>query len=47
MFNAERRQFILETIEAAWAVVATELSRGLGVSEDTIRRDLRDIALSV
>jgi DeoR/GlpR family transcriptional regulator of sugar metabolism len=44
MFNAERRQFILDRLHRDGRVVATELSTELDVSEDTIRRDLRDMA---
>ena len=44
MFNAERRQFILERLRENGRVVASELSTELGVSEDTIRRDLREMA---
>jgi DeoR/GlpR family transcriptional regulator of sugar metabolism len=44
MFNAERRQFILERLRRNGRIVAKELSAELGVSEDTIRRDLRDMA---
>lgn len=44
MFNAERRQYILARLQQHGRIVATELSRELGVSEDTIRRDLREMA---
>ena len=44
MLNAERRQYILETLQSNGRVVASELSAGLKVSEDTIRRDLRELA---
>jgi DeoR/GlpR family transcriptional regulator of sugar metabolism len=44
MFNTERRQYILERLHQAGRVVASELSAELGLSEDTIRRDLRDMA---
>jgi DeoR/GlpR family transcriptional regulator of sugar metabolism len=43
MLAAERRQAILERLHADGRVVATELSRTLGVSIDTVRRDLRDL----
>ena len=40
----ERRQNIIEDLRLRGKVVATELSQRYGVSEDTIRRDLRDLA---
>lgn len=44
MLTAERKQFILERLKQDGKVLATELSEELAVSEDTIRRDLRDLA---
>lgn len=44
MLNAERRQFILEKLHREGRVVASEVSITLKVSEDTIRRDLREMA---
>ena len=44
MLTAERRQAILERVERDGRVVASELVTSLGVSEDTVRRDLRDLA---
>ena len=44
MLTAERRQHILETLRHDGKVLATELSVALHVSEDTIRRDLRELA---
>jgi DeoR/GlpR family transcriptional regulator of sugar metabolism len=44
MLTAERRQYILETLRRDGKVLATELSKELNVSEDTIRRDLRELA---
>lgn len=44
MLTAERRQYILETLQRDGKVLATELSGALSVSEDTIRRDLRELA---
>jgi DeoR/GlpR family transcriptional regulator of sugar metabolism len=44
MLTAERRQAILGTLERDGKVVASELVLSLGVSEDTVRRDLRDLA---
>ena len=44
MLTAERRQFILEILRRDKKVLSTELSAVLKVSEDTIRRDLRELA---
>jgi DeoR/GlpR family transcriptional regulator of sugar metabolism len=44
MLTAERRQAILGRLERDGKVVASELVLALGVSEDTVRRDLRDLA---
>ena len=44
MLTAERRQAILARLERDGRVVASELVAGLGVSEDTVRRDLRELA---
>ena len=44
MLTAERRQHILATLRRDGKVLASELSAVLGVSEDTIRRDLRELA---
>src|SRR4051812_45826547 len=44
MLSAERKQLILEEIGQDGRVVAAELSRRFNVSEDTIRRDLRELA---
>ena len=44
MLTAERRQEILGRLERDGKVVASELVLALGVSEDTVRRDLRDLA---
>ena len=44
MLTAERRQAILARVERDGRVVASELVTSLGVSEDTVRRDLRDLA---
>ena len=40
----ERRQYILEELHLNGKVVAIELSKRYGVSKDTIRRDLRELA---
>ena len=44
MLSAERKRAILESIGAEGRVVAAELSQRFEVSEDTIRRDLREMA---
>jgi DeoR/GlpR family transcriptional regulator of sugar metabolism len=44
MLTAERRQSILATLRRDGKVLASDLSVALGVSEDTIRRDLRELA---
>lgn len=44
MLAAERRQYILATLHRDGKVLAGELSAALEVSEDTIRRDLREMA---
>ena len=44
MLNAERRGKILEALSRDQRVLASELATHFGVSEDTIRRDLRELA---
>ena len=44
MLTAERRRAILGRLERDGKVVASELVAALGVSEDTVRRDLRELA---
>jgi len=44
MLNVERKQFILEVLQRNGKVLSSELSDRFKVSEDTIRRDLRDLA---
>jgi DeoR/GlpR family transcriptional regulator of sugar metabolism len=44
MMPAERKRLILRNIGADGRVLASELSQKFGVSEDTIRRDLRELA---
>src|SRR5215217_5826231 len=44
MLTAERRQAILTRLERDGKVVASELVAALGVSDDTVRRDLRELA---
>jgi len=44
VLNAERRGRILEALSRDQRVLASELATHFGVSEDTIRRDLRELA---
>ena len=44
LLSAERRQAILDTLERDGKVVAARLVDDLQVSEDTVRRDLRELA---
>lgn len=44
MFVAERRELLLARLNADGRVIARELADELQVSEDSIRRDLRDLA---
>jgi DeoR/GlpR family transcriptional regulator of sugar metabolism len=46
MLREERHYYILEQLRRAGKVETLELSRTLQVSEDTLRRDLRDLAAS-
>ena len=43
MLTAERRRSILQILQREGKVLASELSKLLQVSEDTIRRDLREL----
>lgn len=44
MLTAERRRSIMQTLQRDGKVLASELSKSFQVSEDTIRRDLRELA---
>lgn len=44
MLTTERKALILDLLKAEGRIVAKEVSRRLGLSEDTIRRDLRELA---
>jgi len=44
MLTRQRKQHILATLQRDGQVVAKTLSEALGLSEDTIRRDLRELA---
>src|SRR5271163_4200097 len=44
MLTAHRKQQILSLLKRNGQVIAKEVSQAMGVSEDTIRRDLREMA---
>ncbi|WP_448952784.1 DeoR/GlpR family DNA-binding transcription regulator [Labrys neptuniae] len=44
MLTSERKAYILDVLKREGRVVAKAVSRELGLSEDTIRRDLRELA---
>lgn len=44
MLNQQRKQHLLGILATEGRIVATETAIALGVSEDTIRRDLRELA---
>jgi len=44
VLTTQRKQHILEVLRRSGQVIAKELSDELGLSEDTIRRDLRELA---
>jgi DeoR/GlpR family transcriptional regulator of sugar metabolism len=44
MLTSQRKKAILEALEREGQVLATALSERFGVSEDTVRRDLRELA---
>ena len=44
MLTQERHETILRRLQADGRVLSADLSRTLGVSEDTVRRDLRALA---
>lgn len=44
MLKEERQQIIMDTLRRDGKIVAVDLSAAIHVSEDTIRRDLRDLA---
>src|SRR5690242_21698511 len=43
MLKEERQQHILKTLRREGKILASELSTALNISEDTIRRDLREL----
>src|SRR5918911_2977184 len=44
MLAAERRDFLLGRLKSDGKLVAKDVARELGVSEDSVRRDLRELA---
>lgn len=44
MLAAERRDFLLERLATSGKIVAKDVALELGLSEDSVRRDLRDLA---
>ena len=44
MLTSQRKQHILEVLRRDGQVIAKRLSQELSLSEDTIRRDLRELA---
>jgi len=44
MLTTQRKQHILDVLRRTGQVIAKDLSQELGLSEDTIRRDLRELA---
>ena len=44
MLAAERRDYLLAALHVDGKVVAKDVARDLGLSDDTVRRDLRDLA---
>lgn len=44
MLTRQRKQLILDRLRATGQILAKDLSRELAISEDTIRRDLRELA---
>src|SRR3954451_17907796 len=44
MLAAQRRDYLLEALRRDGRVVAKDVAADLGLSEDSVRRDLRDLA---
>jgi DeoR/GlpR family transcriptional regulator of sugar metabolism len=44
MLTSQRKEYILKVLKENGQVIAKSMSRELGLSEDTIRRDLRELA---
>ncbi|WP_435010658.1 DeoR/GlpR family DNA-binding transcription regulator [Tundrisphaera lichenicola] len=43
MLTAERKRLLLDVLKSEGKILASNLSKRLGVSEDTVRRDLREL----
>jgi DeoR/GlpR family transcriptional regulator of sugar metabolism len=43
MLTAERKRWLLDVLKSEGKLLASDLSKRLGVSEDTVRRDLREL----
>lgn len=44
MLAAERRDFLVDRLASTGKIVAKDVAAELGLSEDSVRRDLRDLA---
>ena len=44
MLAAQRREYLLQTLRRDGKIVAKDVAAGLGLSEDSVRRDLRELA---
>jgi DeoR/GlpR family transcriptional regulator of sugar metabolism len=44
MLAAQRREYLLEALRRDGGIVAKDVAAGLGLSEDSVRRDLRELA---
>lgn len=44
MLSAQRRELLLNRLRATGRIVAKDIAAELGISEDTVRRDLRELA---
>ena len=44
MLTQQRKQYLLDLLQREGQIVAKTVSDSLGLSEDTIRRDLRELA---
>ena len=44
MLTSQRKRLILDRLRAEGQIIAKSISHELGLSEDTIRRDLRELA---
>ena len=44
MLTSQRKEYLLGILKSTGQIVAKTVSQELGLSEDTIRRDLRELA---